>query len=257
MKAFRFRGDLERDEAAVTALWERGCQGVQQDGAEVVGYFEREVALPFGGRWEDADDTDWVARYQQELRPVPLGTLVIAPTHAEVTLRSGQKPLWLDPGSAFGSGHHETTRMALLALEAFDPAGRRVLDVGAGSGILAIAADLLGAADAVGVDVDAATLRVARENARLNRSRARFREGSVEAAADLGAPAVLVANLYAELHAELLGAYRAAVAPGAKLALTGILREREAVVERALPPGLRPLGWWREGEWSLLRLEAA
>ncbi len=252
MKAFRFVADLDRDPPEVAELWALGCRGLQQDGAEVLAWFDEERPLPLSGAWEEEDGTDWVAAYLRDLQPVQLRTLVIAPSHAEVTLRVGQRPLWLDPGMAFGTGHHETTRMALVALERLDPWDRRVLDVGAGSGILAIAADLLGAREALGVDVDEATLPVARDNARLNRSRARFRTGSVEAAGETGAWEVLVANLYAELHARLAPAYHAALAPAGRVILTGILAERERLVEEALADGWEIVGRDRDGPWRLL-----
>jgi ribosomal protein L11 methyltransferase len=252
VKAFRFAADLERDPPEAAELWALGCRGLQQDGGDVLAWFDEERPLPLSGVWEDEDGTDWVAAYLAELAPVHLGMLVIAPSHAEVTVRVGQRPLWLDPGMAFGTGHHETTRMALAALERLDPWDRRVLDVGSGSGILAIAADLLGAREALGVDVDEATLPIARDNARLNRSRARFRAGSVEAAGQAGGWDLLVANLYAELHARLAPAYRAALAPNGRALLTGILAERAAVVEEALADDWAIVARVEDGPWRLI-----
>jgi ribosomal protein L11 methyltransferase len=252
VKAFRFVADLEHDPPEAAELWALGCRGMQQVGGEVLAWFDEERPLALAGRWEDEDGTDWVAAYLRDLTPVRLRTLVVAPSHAEVTLRVPERPLWLDPGMAFGTGHHETTRMALAALERVDPRQRRVLDVGAGSGILAIAADLLGAREAVGVDVDEATLPVARDNARLNRSRARFLAGSVDAAGASGTWDVVVANLYAELHARLAPAYRVALAPGGRALLTGILAEREALVQEALADAWRIVGRDEDGPWRLL-----
>ncbi|MEX2502020.1 MAG: 50S ribosomal protein L11 methyltransferase, partial [Trueperaceae bacterium] len=160
MKTFRFQADLEADPPEAAALWEFGCRGMQQQGGTVVAWFDHTVPLDLDGVWGDADDTDWLQRYLHELEPVPIGSLVVAPTHRAVTLTAGRRALWLDPGMAFGTGHHETTRMALAWLERTPLRGATVLDVGAGSGILAIAADLLGAERALGVDVDAATVPV-------------------------------------------------------------------------------------------------
>lgn len=257
MKTFRFRADLAADPPEASALWDAGCRGMRQVGPDVVAWFDEEVDLPVEGTWEDADDTDWLAAYHEGLEPVRIRSLVVAPTHAQVTLSAGDRVLWLDPGMAFGTGHHETTRMALAALEATPLAGRRVLDVGAGSGILAIAADLLGAARSRGVDLDPATVAVAKENARLNRSRARFEAGTldewrVEKEAD-----VVVANLFAELHARLLPQYVKALGEGGTLLITGILAEREAVVTGAVPPALRVAERVQDGAWLLLRLEKA
>lgn len=249
--AFRFRGRLDDEATDTAALFERGCRGVEQDGEWLLAYFPTPVELPLEGAWEEVDEVDYVARYYEGLEPLEIGRLVVAPSHREVTLRMGQRVLWLDPGMAFGTGHHETTRMALAALERRELAGRRVLDVGAGSGILAIAADLLGAAAALGMDIDPETLPVARDNARRNLSRARFELGGVEDAPG-GPPDVVVANLFAELHVRLAPAYRAALAPGAELLVTGILEERAPAVRAALAAGFAPLEEDRDGAWTLL-----
>lgn len=257
MRAFRFRADLEDDPPEALPLWEAGCRGMQQEGDEVVAWFDEEVPLPIPGRWEAADDTDWLAAYREGLDAVRIGTLVVAPTHREVTLTAGQRVLWLDPGMAFGTGHHETTRMALDALERTILVDRRVLDVGAGSGILAIAADLLGAASSMGLDVDEATVPVARENARLNRSRARFEVGTLDAWRAGNEADVVVANLFAELHERLLPAYERALDAAGTLLLTGILAERAEIVTGAVPDGLRVTERMRDGGWVLLRMERA
>lgn len=252
-RAFRMAGGLEHPDTV--RLWDFGCTGVVEEGPEVVAYFDMPVTLPFEGRWEAVDATDWVAEYQRTLNPVAIGRLVVAPTHRQVTLSAGQRALWLDPGMAFGSGHHETTYLALAALEAADLRGERVLDVGAGSGILAIAADLLGAGDAEGLDIDPETIPVAEANARLNLSRARFSLGVLDARTP---PAdVLVANLFAELHAELAPLYLRALKPGGLLLATGILEARAAVAADALRARFGEVELEQRGEWLLLRARRA
>lgn len=263
MRAYRI-ADAGRDPLAsegplASALWDAGAAGVAEEGADLVGYFEFDptVAVPAGGTWEDVDDVDHVAAYYRALTAVEVGPLVVAPTHREVLLKAGQTVVWLDPGMAFGTGHHETTRLALESLVGLDLAGRRVLDVGAGSGLLAIAADRLGAADAWGLDVDPETVAVARANARANRSRARFETGGfgdvpVDPAVD-----VVVANLYAELHAAFLPGYAAITTPGADLLLTGIIEPRDALVRAALAAHAGPfdvVAWRRDGDWCLVHL---
>lgn len=252
MKAFRFRGDLEADAPGAAGLWAAGCRGMRQEGDDILAWFDEERPLDIDGRWQDEDDTDWLAAYFAGLEPVRLGTLVIAPTHRRVMLEPGQRPLWLDPGMAFGTGHHETTRMALSRLERMGLAGRRVLDVGAGSGILAIAADLLGADAALGVDVDPATVPAARENARRNRSRARFVVGTLDPDDPAQRCDVLVANLFAEAHVRLADDVARVVAPGGTALLTGIVEERLQAVEAALPATLAVVGRDADGPWRLL-----
>lgn len=247
--AFRTSGSAE--DPALGLLWAAGCSGILEVDGEIVAYFDAPVELPLEGSWEVADTTDWVAEYHRTLTPLALGRLVVAPTHRQVTLAAGQRALWLDPGMAFGSGHHETTSLALSALEQTDLRGKRVLDVGAGSGILALATDLLGAADAEGVDIDPETVGVARENAALNLSRARFSVGTLTPET---APAdVVVANLFAELHAELAEMYRRVLKPGGLLLATGILAERGGIAYDALTSAFGTVQTEQKGEWLLLR----
>lgn len=247
--AFRLRAELGLEGPEAQELWEHGCIGVAEEGDEIVGYFDRAVTLPLEGVWHETAENDYLARYYRELDCVTVGSLVVAPTHRTAELSVGQKPLWIDPGMAFGTGHHETTRLALEALTSEHLLGRRVLDVGAGSGILAIAADLLGAGRSLGVDIDAETIPIARENAALNRSRAEFEVRGLNAGdrADL-----IVANLHAELHAELAAGYAAALVPGGRLLVTGILAERAVLVEEALADSFELAGWQADGEWRLL-----
>jgi ribosomal protein L11 methyltransferase len=253
--AHRYPGAAVEAEGALgLALWDAGARAVAEDGDDLVGYFDDRVPLPGGGAWEAVDERDYVAEYFAGLGAVEVGPLVVAPTHRPVTLAPGQRALWLDPGMAFGTGHHDTTRLVLESLGSIDLVGARVLDIGAGSGVLAIAADLLGAAEAFGVDIDPDTLPVALANARLNRSRARFACEDF-GAAELGDPYdVVLANLVAELHVDLMDAYGRAVRPGGVLLLAGIVDERLDMVERAVAPPLVVAERRNDGAWWLLRL---
>jgi len=250
-EAFRIKGQLETLETNLDSLWNLGCEGVWQDGDEVVAYFSERLDLPLEGSWERVDDETYVERYYADLKPVYLDKLVVAPTHKEVSLRAGQKPLWLDPGMAFGTGHHETTKLALQALESIDLFKKDVLDIGAGSGILAIAADLLGAARAHGVDNDPETLAVAQENCVLNGSRATFAVGTVQDVPSDSAD-VIAANLFAELHVQLAAEYHRVLRGGGWLFVTGIMNEKLEAVLEALTPQFEIDRVVQEGEWSLV-----
>lgn len=254
MKAFRFAGALDRDPPEAAVLWEHGARGMAQEGPDIVAYFDARIDLPVEGAWEDVDEVDYLAAYFAGLHAVDTGPLVIAPTHLEVTLTAGQKPLWLDPGMAFGTGHHETTALVLRALGRLDPTGLRVLDVGSGSGILAIAADLLGAGSATGIDNDPATVPVAEANARLNRSRAQFRLATLDRGL-AGTWDVVVANLFAELHVELMPEYLRVTAPGSALLASGIADDKIELVLAAIPDALRLVRRASDGPWHLLELE--
>jgi ribosomal protein L11 methyltransferase len=260
VKTYAVRGaDAESPEAA--ALWDAGCLGIweaeDEDGPVLLAYFDDERPLPVAGAWQETPAVDHVAEYYASLGPVRVGRLVIAPSHVTVEIQDRDKVIWLDPGSAFGTGHHETTRMALAALTRLDLAGKVVLDVGAGTGVLAIAADLLGAFRAIGVDVDPLTIPVARENAARNRSRARFALGSIDASGVPSTVDVVVANLYAELHASLMPAYAAHLGSGGSIVLTGILASLRDAVLDAVPASLWVAREERDGEWMLVELVAA
>ena len=251
-------GPLDPESPAVARLFDLGSVGVAEEtgphGPETVAYFADERELGLIGRWEDVADVDHVAAYRAGLKPVRVGPLVIAPSHRRASLAVGEHVVWCDPGTAFGTGHHETTRLALAALADLDLVGRSVLDVGTGSGILTIAADRLGARLALGVDIDAEAVRVARANAALNRSRVRFLVGSVDHHDLPTRFDVVVANLYAELHVALMAAYAGRLNRGGRLLLTGVLTRLEGLVRDALP-GAWPVRVRRRGEWALLEAE--
>jgi ribosomal protein L11 methyltransferase len=142
----------------------------------------------------------------------------------------------LDPGMAFGTGLHPSTRLCVLALEQELQPGDRVLDVGTGSGILAIAAAKLGAARIDAVDIEPVAVRSTRENAARNgvADRIRVEEGSVGPGEPFqGTYELVLANIIARILIDLAPPLAAAVAPGATLVLSGIISMREPAVRRA------------------------
>ncbi len=222
MFTYRIPGNLDNLDHITPDLWDAGCQGLTEDNGFVVAYFDAPLELPFGGTWLEADDTDWLAKYRASVHSVQIGKVTIAPPwELEAAPKDGVL-IVLEPGLAFGTGQHETTRMAIEALQRHQLQGKTVLDVGAGTGILAIAAAKLGA-DAVGVDNDATTVPVARENAAINQVQVEFVPGVLFDVVARGPYAVIVANLFAELHAMLMPEYHMALEPGGRLILTGIM----------------------------------
>ncbi|MCS7069570.1 MAG: 50S ribosomal protein L11 methyltransferase [Meiothermus sp.] len=252
MHVFRLRGDFETLDVYSATLFELGARGLEEKPGEVWAYFPERLELPFPGEWVELPDTDWLEAYKRDLQPVVAGPFVVlAPWHE---WSGEEKRILLEPGMAFGTGHHETTRMALEALAVRTEPEMRVLDLGTGSGILAIGAALLGA-EAVGLDIDPAVIPQAIENARLNRVSARFELGSLEDAT--GPFDLVVANLYAELHAYFAGAYREKFGICGTLILTGILLERERLVRQALEAhAFELLQRRQEGEWVCLTYAA-
>ncbi len=203
-------------------------------------------------RVESVEEQDWVRLSQSQFEPVRISDkLWIVPSWA-VAPEPEAVNLVLDPGLAFGTGTHPTTRLCLEWLERMIRGGERVLDYGCGSGILAIAALRLGAHEALGVDVDPLALVAARANAARNRVDARF--VSTETTADFQADLVL-ANILAnplKLLAPLLAAHTIA---GGRIALSGILEEQAQEVMLAYAPWFAMHICARDEGWALLEGE--
>lgn len=268
MLVYELPGTFETREAHLDLLWEAGATGLEERAGVIRAYFDEETAVPAAvadGEWKREADQDWQAEFKANLRPVQAGRVTIVPPWLREEVPAGQVGLVIEPGMAFGTGHHATTRMAVEALSALDLGGVRVLDVGTGSGVLAIAAALLGAELAYGVDIDPITIPIARENAEINgvpAGRVRFEEGTLgEELPDDVAPGgvfgVVVANLYAELHDLLAGEYAAHLRPGGPLVLTGILTSKLALVRAALDrEGFTGVQVREDGEWALVTATA-
>lgn len=125
--------------------------------------------IPYEIDLGDCAREDWENNWKQYFKPIKVGEkLLIHPVWVDEYNADGRKVLHLEPGVAFGTGTHETTRLCMEALESRLQPGDRMLDVGCGSGILSVAGMLLGAASATGVDIDRLAVKVARENGRLN-----------------------------------------------------------------------------------------
>ena len=197
---------------------------------------------------------DWLRAWREAARPFPVGDLWwLDPRPGDPTPPPpGRVRLAVEPRAAFGSGSHESTQLVLLELEGRDLAGRSVLDVGTGTGILALAAAFRGARPVVGFDVDPlAALEAARTAAEQDRPvECRFFAGTVEALGDREFDLVLV-NMIWENMAPLLPELRDRLAAGGELVLSGLLAAQEAAVVRELEElGLRVLGRRSLGEWT-------
>jgi ribosomal protein L11 methyltransferase len=252
MHVFRLRGDFQTLDLYSAFLFEQGARGLEEKPGEVWAYFPERVELPLPGEWLELPDTDWLEAYKRDLKPVRAGPFVVlAPWHEWA---GQEKRIVIEPGMAFGTGHHETTRMALETLAQRTEPGMRVLDLGTGSGILAIGAALLGA-QALGVDIDPTVIPQAVENARYNQVEASFMLGSLE---DIEGPFdLVVANLFAELHAYFAQKYRELFGVCGTLILSGILAEREPIVRSALEANrFELLSRRQEGEWVCLTYAA-
>lgn len=196
--------------------------------------------------WGDVEDVDWEARWRAGFEPFVVSErLVVAPPWD-----APEGALIIEPGQGFGSGAHPTTRQALLAVDALADGLHDALDVGSGSGILALAAEKLGMS-ATGIDVEDSAVTDARANAARNGLSATFSTtplDRVQAPADL-----VLANLHAELVVHL--AEDLIRLTRRWLVLAGILADREDLVRRRLDPHLRLAFRDQDGEWVSLRYE--
>jgi ribosomal protein L11 methyltransferase len=211
-----FRESETRDDA-IAALTPLGAHGLRLETSE----------LP---------DDDWARRSQAAIQAIRVGRIVVAPPWdaAATTPNPGDLTIVIEPGMGFGSGHHATTRLCLRALDQVNPQGRTVLDIGTGSGVLAIAAVMLGATSALGVDVDPDALENADTNAGLNGRPAGLAFQHADFRIVSWPPVdIVLANLTGGMLAASATAVLRHCRAGGVAILSGITAEEGAMVTRA------------------------
>ncbi len=264
-------------ETVSTLLFEAGAGGIEEldSGRRLVVYAEtREVAEGIAARTRDLlkqaasgprgitlnvevdESSNWATAWTEHLGQVALTpSLVIQPLKDETPAPEGARRIWFDPQLAFGDGGHATTRLASAALERVCRAnpGARVLDFGSGTGVLAFAALLSGAASAWGVDIDPVSVAAAQRNAELNglSDRAHFSLPS-----ELGEPAfeLVIANLEAPALRSVASDILKRAASANTLILTGFLRDLEPEIAVEFAPAFQIAARASEEDWALLEL---
>jgi len=197
-------------------------------------------------------DQDWVRATQTQFAPIKITErLWVVPSWCTPP-DPGAINLTLDPGLAFGTGSHPTTRLCLAWLAASLSGGERVLDYGCGSGILAIAASMLGAGEVVGVDVDPQAITAARANAARNGVTAAFVLPDALPPFAAGGFDVVVANILANPLVLLAPALAARVRRGGRLLLSGVLEAQADAVGRAYARWFNIVPWQGDGGWVAL-----
>lgn len=203
---------------------------------------------------ESCAEEDWLHNWKQYFHPIPVGErLLIRPTWRGEYDPQERVVLNLDPGLAFGTGTHETTRLCLTALERYMNAGARVLDVGCGSGILAVASLLLGAGRAVGVDIDELAVKTAKENAALNQVEDRFEAICGDLTEKVsGKYDVVFANIVADAVILLSKDIAGFLKDGAVYIMSGIIDTRVQDVTQALEGRFEIMEKLAENGWYCL-----
>ncbi len=200
-------------------------------------------------------ESDWLEPYRKAVRAFPVGTRWwLDPRPDEPTPAPGDRVrLVVEPRTAFGSGSHESTQLVLIELEGLEIAGRKVLDVGTGNGVLAFAAERLGAAMVVALDIDPEAVWVARETAAVQERPAAplLIAGTLDAVRAAEDFDLVMCNMVAEHMLPLTAAIAGQLRPGGLAALSGLLEEQRLEVEERLgADGLTVIARSRCGEWA-------
>jgi ribosomal protein L11 methyltransferase len=249
----------ERD-AALAVLFAAGAQGVHEDGLAFVTHFPPEtdvrgIAIAVRDADPDAEvtigrasDTDWSEAWKGLLSTQTVGSLTIAPPW----LADGLDPartIVIDPGLAFGTGDHPTTRTVARLMQRLPVSGAKVADLGAGSAVLSIAAAKLGARNVAAIELDHDAIGNATENVERNAvgSVVHVIEGDATILLPLVAPVDLIlANIVSSVHVELLPVMAEALVPRGRLVLSGILADERATMTGVLESS----GWVIDDEDS-------
>lgn len=235
----------------------RALEPITRYAAELAGLFG--VPVP-QVESEPVADQDWATSWQAYFKPFSIiPGLVIVPSWESYQRRGDEQVIVMDPGMAFGTGHHATTRLCMQLLEAAvrKTADRPVLDVGTGTGILAMAAALFGAGSVIGVDNDEVAVGVATTNVRNNNLADRVVVTSTPLP-ELGGPfQVVVANIVHDTLAELADELTRLTAPGGELIISGLIcgEQVRSLVRRFASLSMCLEEQAQEGEWCALRLK--
>lgn len=226
------------------------------------------LSQPFGlafpaGVWDEVADEDWSLSWKQHWQPDPVGQqLLILPAWLEVPMEHADRlVIRMDPGSAFGTGSHPTTRLCLEALEAAPPQGLLVADLGCGSGVLGLASLLLGADAVLAADTDSLAVRATEGNRMLNdcsEQRLKVALGSVETLQALLAGRradLLLCNILAPVIEALSPGFESLIAPNGRALLSGLLVDQAPRLKEVLKTqGWRVTQELAQGRWGLLEI---
>lgn len=200
------------------------------------------------------DEEDWANEWKKYYHPIHIGkNIVVRPPWEKYESKPEETVIIMDPGMAFGTGTHETTRLRLTALEKYINKGEKVLDVGTGSGILAIAASLMGAESVYSYDIDPVAVRVAKDNYETNGC-TNIACGVSDLLSDAhrhaGGYDLILANIVADIILRMIPQLPTFVHTGTKIVTSGIIMEQSEKVKAAfLENGYRLIDTMTENDW--------
>ena len=241
----------ELDEGIRTAAGFRSVEALVADAAECLADIGK--YLPTGKGTLSCSfvaDEDWANGWKKYYKPLRISPrILICPSWETAAPEAGEIVVSLDPGSAFGTGSHETTSLCAERIDALLPAGASVLDLGCGSGILAIIAARLGAGSVEAIDIDPLAVKVAFDNCAINAVAVDVHAGELK---DARRPRYdfVVANIIADVIAALAPDVPARLAPGGTFVASGIIAEKSArVLDACRAAGLALVESHRKGDW--------
>jgi ribosomal protein L11 methyltransferase len=268
-------------EQVVGLIAHLGFEGLWEDGASLRCYMRKErwdgallrevervlrLATPSSRatipdvRVRTIEEENWNAKWEETIKPIHVtDRIVIAPTWSGYHPLPHEILILIDPKMSFGTGYHESTRLALLLIQRHIRRRPAVLDVGTGTGVLAIAAVKLGARSAIGVDIDDWSFHNAVENAALNRvgDFVQIRHGDLSAVPD-GRFDLIVCNIQRTIIEMMLPGLRTRLAPGGVLVLSGLLLSDGEPIRRSLAAtGMHATDELVENEWMALAAEGS
>src|SRR3989337_2033764 len=267
-------GPAETTEHVTALLIDMGSPGVmedEQEGKKVLKAYipsdsllrsnknalkERLRNYGWTGRVNPFENLDWLTKWKEHIKPIRISNrILIKPTWRKIAKKAGRIIIEIDPGMAFGTGSHASTIMCLKAADKLADIikGKNVLDVGTGSGILAITAAKLGARKVVAIDIDQEALRVARRNIRLNNVSKKVAVSAKPLDKIKGKFFIIFANIIAEELTKIASQLKDRLMDNGFLILSGILQERSHEVETAYKGlGFKLFKTYSKGEWVCL-----
>lgn len=233
----------------------RKIEQIQQQLAEISGIDMGSLSITV----QDYTDYDWLTEWKKYYKPIAAGSFTVVPAWQSYTPAKDETIIKIDPGMAFGTGDHESTKLCLTLMSQLDFCGKQVIDVGTGSGILGIAAALKGAKHCYMCDIDSLAIRSAADNARLNNVQDSVTIQESDLISNTAATGdIVLANLTADILLRLASDLPKHICKGGLLVCSGIIhKKKDGVIAAFQDAGMRLVTAADMGDWDALLLRQA